>query len=156
MAGLNSLTFGGNLVADPDYRVTATGTAVCNLRIAVTDRRKDGTGKWVDGDKLFINGAVWGETADNVKASLRAGMEVIICGKLRQRQYRDKEGAKREVMEMDIQKIGVTLGTQTAVVTKAGASRGRASNPAEAAQAGDPWQSEHAVLADQPDPFNTY
>lgn len=151
MAGLNSLMFVGNLVADPDYRITAGGTAVCNLRIAVTDRRKDGTGKWVDGSKLFINGAVWRDLADNVKASLGVGMEVFVCGKLLQRQYADKEGAKREVMEMDIQKIGPTLDTQTVVVTKVGASRGRASKATESVTAEDPWQAEHAA-----DPFNAY
>lgn len=156
MAGLNSLTFVGNIVADPDYRITPAGVAVCNLRIAVSERRQDAAGKWVDAATLYISGAVWREAADNVKASLGVGVEVFVHGKLVQRTFVGKEGAKREVLEMDIRKIGPTLDTQSAVVTRAGASRSRASKPAEAAPAEDPWQAEHAVPAGAADPFNAY
>lgn len=154
MAGINSLTLVGNLVDDPDFRITASGQAVCNLRIAVTERRQDGAGKWVDGARTFISGAVWRSTAENVKASLSRGMEVFVRGKMVQREFTDKSGSKRTVQELDIQVIGPTLATQTAAVTKTGAPGSRGANAAEQVPAQDPWQAEHAAFAGAQDPFN--
>lgn len=41
MAGLPEITIAGTLVADPELRVTPTGTAVANFTVAANDRRYD-------------------------------------------------------------------------------------------------------------------
>ena len=45
MAGVNKVILVGNLGADPEMRYTADGTAVCNFRIATTEKYKDRQGK---------------------------------------------------------------------------------------------------------------
>ena len=42
---INRVTITGNLTADPELRHTPSGTAVCNLRVAVNGRRKDESGQ---------------------------------------------------------------------------------------------------------------
>ncbi|HEY9074838.1 MAG TPA: single-stranded DNA-binding protein, partial [Desulfobaccales bacterium] len=44
MAAVNKVILIGNLGADPEMRYTADGTAVCNFRIAVSEKFKDRQG----------------------------------------------------------------------------------------------------------------
>ena len=46
------VTIVGNLTEDPEVTFTPNGAAVCNFRLAVTARIKDGEG-WRDGDTSF-------------------------------------------------------------------------------------------------------
>ena len=59
MAAINRVVLVGNLTRDPELRHTPSGTAVCNLRLAVNTRRKDETGQWVDKPNYF-DITVWG------------------------------------------------------------------------------------------------
>ena len=43
MASLNQVQLIGNLGADPETRVTGSGDAVCNIRLATTDSWRDKT-----------------------------------------------------------------------------------------------------------------
>ena len=45
---VNKVLLIGNLGADPELRSTGSGNAVCNLRLATTERRKDREGNWTD------------------------------------------------------------------------------------------------------------
>ncbi len=47
MQNINSVVITGNLTRNPDLRSTGNGNDVCNLRVAVNGRRKNGSG--VDG-----------------------------------------------------------------------------------------------------------
>jgi single-strand DNA-binding protein len=68
MASINRVVLVGNLTKDPELRHTPSGTAVCNLRLAVNTRRKDETGQWVDKPNYF-DITVWGNqgVADSVQ-----------------------------------------------------------------------------------------
>ena len=52
MAADNHTTIIGNLVEDPEVRFTQNGTAVTNLRVAVSQRIQQ-EGQWRDGDTSF-------------------------------------------------------------------------------------------------------
>ena len=43
---VNKVILIGNLGQDPEMRAAASGTAVANLRLATTDRRKDRETEW--------------------------------------------------------------------------------------------------------------
>ena len=47
------VTIVGNLTDDPEVTFTPNGAAVCNFRVAVTARIKDGEG-WRDGDTSLL------------------------------------------------------------------------------------------------------
>ena len=47
-AGINKVILVGNLGADPEVRYSQSGTAVANLRLAVSERRKGQDGNWGD------------------------------------------------------------------------------------------------------------
>lgn len=67
----------GNLAADPILRFLEDGTAVCNIRVLHTPRRRTREGEWVDGETLGVNVACWRLLAENV-AELRRGDNVVV------------------------------------------------------------------------------
>ncbi len=96
---INRVTITGNLTADPDLRSTGGGTPVCSLRVAVNGRRKDQSGNWVDKPNYF-NVVVWGAQGQNCANYLSKGRPVAVDGRLDWREWQDKEGNKRQSIEI--------------------------------------------------------
>ncbi|TXS35601.1 single-stranded DNA-binding protein, partial [Streptomyces sp. t39] len=146
MSGETVITVVGNLVDEPELRFTSAGAGVCRFRVASTPRTFDRqTNEWKDGESLFLTCSVWRQAAENAAGSLAKGMRVIVQGRLKQRSYEDREGVKRTVFELDVDEVGVSLKSATAVVTKAGGSGQGRERFEEARRAqgresvGDPW-----------------
>jgi single-strand DNA-binding protein len=89
----------GNLTRDPELRNTAGGTSVCSLRIACNTRRKDSSGEWVDKPNYF-DVTVWGAQGENCARYLGKGRPVAIDGRLEWREWQDKDGNKRQSVEI--------------------------------------------------------
>lgn len=118
MAGETAITIVGNLTSDPELKFTASGTAVANFTIASTPSILDkATGKWKDGEALFMRCALWRQAGENLAESLTRGSRVIAQGRLRQRSY-EKDGEKRTVVELDVEEIGPSLKFATATVNR--------------------------------------
>ncbi len=98
MAGLNKVTVIGNLGRDPEVRHTQSGTAVCNLRIGVTERRKEGE-NWIDHTEWF-SVVCFGKTAENAHRFLKKGRQIYVEGRLQTRSWVDKEGQTRYTTEI--------------------------------------------------------
>lgn len=82
------LTIIGNVVAPPRMRMTKSGHAVTNFRVASTSRRKDReTGEWVDNATLYVTVTCWRNLAENVAASLQKGQPVVVTGRYYSREY---------------------------------------------------------------------
>lgn len=125
MAGETVITVVGNLTADPELRFTQNGLPVANFTIASTPRMFDRqANEWRDGDALFLRCTVWREFAEHVAGSLTKGMRVIAQGRLRQRNYQDREGNNRTAIELEVEEIGPSLRYATAQVTRAASSGG--------------------------------
>lgn len=91
--GLNKFLGIGNLCADPELRQTGSGSAVCNLRLAINERRKV-QGEWVDHVE-YVSIVAFGKTAENVNRYCRKGRQVYVEGRLQTRKWQDKNGADR-------------------------------------------------------------
>ena len=46
MASYNRVVLMGNVTRDPELRYIASGTAVCDLGLAINDRKKTASGEW--------------------------------------------------------------------------------------------------------------
>lgn len=99
MAGFVKVMLIGNLGKDPDVRFTQGGTAVANLRVACTEREKGKDGQWADHTE-WVSVVVWGKTAEAVGQHLKKGSQVHVDGKLRTREWNDKDGNKRTNTEV--------------------------------------------------------
>ncbi|MET9555111.1 single-stranded DNA-binding protein [Streptomyces sp. NPDC006645] len=120
MSGETTITMIGNVVADPELRFTPSGAAVTNFRMASTPRKFNRqTNEFEDGEPLFLGVAVWRQQAEHVAESIKRGDRVIVVGRLTQRQYEDREGAKRSNYEIQADEVAPSLLRATAAVTKA-------------------------------------
>ena len=99
MAAINRVVLVGNLTRDPELRHTPSGTAVCNLRLAVNTRRKDETGQWVDKPNYF-DVTVWGNQGESCAQFLSKGRPVGVDGRLDWREWEAQDGTKRQAVEI--------------------------------------------------------
>ena len=99
MAGnINRVIVTGNLTRDPELR-SAGSTSVCSLRLAVNGRRRTETGEWVDQANYF-DVSVFGQQGENCSRFLTKGRGVAVDGRLRWREWTDKEGNKRQSVDI--------------------------------------------------------
>jgi single-strand DNA-binding protein len=122
---------------DPELR-DVSGTQVCNLSLAVTERKQNKqTQQWEDAATTWMRAAVWGPMGANVVQSITKGMLVNVTGTLSERKYTTTEGVERSSIEVRIETISPSLRFATADVRPN--DRGGAGAPA-AQQAWTPGQ----------------
>jgi single-strand DNA-binding protein len=144
-----TVTITGTLGADPELKFGPTGVAIMNARVVTSRKHKDDkTGEWKDLDTSWWHVTAWRQLAENAAETLRKGDEVIIVGKLKQRQYETAQGEKRTVSEVTADWIGPNLkkvsGNLNRVKRAAASGEGRAAYDAAKQQIEDPWTTELA------------
>jgi single-strand DNA-binding protein len=98
-SNINVVVITGNLTKDPDLRSTGGGTSVCELRVAVNSRRKEGQ-NWVDKPNFF-NVVVFGAQGENCANYLAKGRPVAVEGRLDWREWEAKDGSgKRQAVQI--------------------------------------------------------
>jgi single-strand DNA-binding protein len=102
---VNVVVITGNLTRDPELRHTGSGMALCELRVAVNSRRKNGqSGEWVDKPNYF-DVTVWGTQGENCSTYLAKGRPVAIEGRLDWREWEAKDGGKRQAVQIIAEKV---------------------------------------------------
>src|SRR5215468_5415782 len=99
MPSFNKITIVGYLGRDPELRYTPQGTAICNLSVATTERRKNVAGEYEDHTTWF-RVTLWNRQAELANEYLAKGRQVYLEGRLRQEEYTDREGNKRVSLEV--------------------------------------------------------
>lgn len=94
---LNSCSFNGRLVKDPELRYTKDGVAVCNFTIAVQRNRKNDNDEY---DADFIDCVTFRKTAEFVANRLSKGQRVGVNGRMQTRLWEDKQGRTRKSVEL--------------------------------------------------------
>ena len=96
---VNRMILQGRLCADPEMRRTKNGTAVCSFRVAWSETVKDRE------TKLFLNCVAWQGTAEMICKYFRKGKELAVEGRLSTREYDDRDGNRRSVTEMTVDRV---------------------------------------------------
>jgi single-strand DNA-binding protein len=102
MAGsnINRVIITGNLTRDPELRsLSSSGNSVCSLRIACNGRRRNSAGEWEDQPNYF-DVTVWGAQGENCARYLSKGRPIAVDGRLQWREWTDKEGQKRQSVDI--------------------------------------------------------
>ena len=109
MAGINKVILVGNLGKDPEVRYLEGGTAVANFSIATSETFKDRNSGERKTNTEWHNVVLWRGLAEIAEKYLKKGMQVYIEGKLRTRQWQDKDGNNRyttEIVGDNLQMLG--------------------------------------------------
>ena len=98
MSGVNKVILVGHLGKDPEVRHLEGGTTLVNFPLATSETyNKDG--KKIEQTE-WHNIVMWRGLADVAAKYLQKGKLVYIEGKIRSRNYEDKEGNKRYITEI--------------------------------------------------------
>ncbi len=128
MANVNKVLLLGRLTRDPELRYTPSGTAVCDLGIAVGRKWKGQDGSWKE-ETCFVDCTVWQKQAEYCAEYLKKGREVFVEGRLTLDQWQSPEGKKRSKLKVVAQSVQFLGGRSGG--TGAGAASGGAPPAAE-------------------------
>lgn len=102
---INSVTMVGRLIADPELRHLASGSAVCTFTLAHSSYFKNKGGEKCE-DSTFIKVEIWNKSAEYCAEHLKKGQPVVVEGSLKQDEWQDKDtGKKRTAHKIKASKI---------------------------------------------------
>lgn len=92
MTNFNRVIQLGNITRDIELRYTPSGTAVCEIGIAVNDRVKKNN-EWIE-EASFFDWTLWGRTAEIADQYLKKGSSVLLEGRAKQDRW-EQDGQNR-------------------------------------------------------------
>ena len=99
MATFNRVVLMGNLTRDPQLRdAGSTGHKVCDMAIAVGEKRKDSTGA-VREIPCFVDFEAWDKIGELCAQYLHKGSPVLVEGKLQMDSW-EKDGVKHQKLKV--------------------------------------------------------
>ena len=108
MPSLNKVMLIGHLGRDPELRYTDSGTAVCNINLATSDKFKTKDGEWKERTE-WHRIVTWARTAEVCGEYLKKGDAAYFEGRLETRKWEDKEGVTKYTTEIVAERM-VMLG----------------------------------------------
>lgn len=100
----NDVRIAGRLTRDPELRYLQSGTAVCELSVAISRhyRTKEGEKKE---DVTFVSVETWEKTAEHCGQNLKKGSPVLVDGSLKMDEWTDKQGEIRKTLKIRAQRV---------------------------------------------------
>lgn len=99
MRGINKVILIGNLGKDPELQRLESGSIVAKFSVATTEVYKDKNGNRAEQTE-WHNISVWGKPAEIAEKYLRKGSGVYIEGRIRSREYTDKNGQQKRAYDI--------------------------------------------------------
>lgn len=142
---VNKVILVGNVGIDPEVRTTESGVKVARVRLATTERIYDRQNNETKELTEWHTITLWRGLADVVDRYVRKGSQLYIEGRLRTREWVDKDNIKRYTTEIMADEMKL-LGRRSDNMQQGGA-------PAErmAALQPKPAAAEVPAAADDPD-----
>jgi single-strand DNA-binding protein len=100
--GFSKVILMGNLTRDVEMRTTPSGQSVANFSLAVSRSWKDQNGQTQE-QTSFINCVAWGKAGEIIAQYTSKGSGLLVSGRLDQRSYDDKDGNKRQAVEVYVE-----------------------------------------------------
>ena len=154
---VNKVILIGNVGMDPEVRTTEGGVKVARLRLATTERLFDRQANETREHTEWHTVTLWRGLADVVDRYVHKGSQIYIEGRLRTRDWMDKDNNKRFTTEILADTMNL-LGRRSDNSASDGASYGQApasvpyTQPQAAPAAAAPVQSAAPQAAPQPQP----
>jgi len=114
MASVNKVILIGNCGRDPEVRYTPSGTAICNVSVATSSRRKDkASGESIE-DTQWHRVTFYDRLAEIAGEYLKKGKPVYIEGRLKYGKYTDKDGIERNTVDIVAEQMQMLGGRESA------------------------------------------
>jgi len=96
----NKIVVVGNIGRNPEVKFTPQGQQVCEFSVATNEKRTNG-----EIETTWFQISLWGKLAENTSQYLSKGREVYIEGRLRVREWTDREGRTRFSLEVNATEV---------------------------------------------------
>ena len=100
----NKVIVAGNLTRDPDLKHLPSGSAVCDLGLAINERYTGKDGQSVD-NTVFVDIVAWNKQAEICSEYLSKGESVMIEGALQLDKWQTKDGDNRSKMRIRAHRV---------------------------------------------------
>ena len=97
---VNKVILVGNVGIDPEVRTTESGVKVARIRLATTERLFDRQANEAKEHTEWHTITLWRGLADVVDRYVRKGTQIYVEGRLRTREWMDKDNNKRYTTEI--------------------------------------------------------
>ncbi len=97
---VNKVILVGNVGIDPEVRTTESGVKVARIRLATTERLFDRQANETKEHTEWHTITLWRGLADVVDRYVRKGTQIYVEGRLRTREWMDKDNNKRYTTEI--------------------------------------------------------
>lgn len=97
---VNKVILVGNVGMDPEVRTTESGVKVARIRLATTERMFDRATNETKEHTEWHTITLWRGLADVVDRFVRKGSQIYVEGRLRTREWMDKDNNKRYTTEI--------------------------------------------------------
>ena len=104
MSGVNKVILVGNLGKDPEMRHIDGNISVAKFPLATSEVYKNKDGQRVTQTE-WHNVVLWRQLAETAEKFLKKGSLVYIEGKLRTRNWDDKDGNKKYITEVQVNEL---------------------------------------------------
>jgi single-strand DNA-binding protein len=94
----------GHLGANPEVKVASNGKNVAKFSLATNESYTNAKGEKKD-ETTWHNLVAWEKTAELAEKYLKKGKEVMIQGKISNRNYEDSNGVKKYISEIIIDEM---------------------------------------------------
>jgi single-strand DNA-binding protein len=112
------ISLNGLVATTPRHITTSEGLAITSFRLASSQRRYDRVAqRWVDGDTNWYTVSAFRGLAQNSATSLSKGDRVIVCGRVRIRDWENTDRSGTTV-EIEAESLGHDLTWGTSVYTR--------------------------------------
>lgn len=158
MASVNKVILVGNCGRDPEVRYLASGSAICNVSIATSSRRKDkASGESIE-DTQWHRVVFYDRLAEIAGEYLKKGRSVYVEGRLKYGKYTDKDNIERNTVDIVASEMqllggrdGMGGGSGGGSADEPGESRPPRSAPPPRAPAGKPAAKSSTGFEDMDD-----
>ena len=110
----NKVLIMGNISSEVELKQTQSGTSVCSFNVAVNRYSKDPNESKAD----FFTVVAWQAKAEFVSKYFKKGQAIIVCGRLENREWSDKQGNKRISTEIIAEEIAFAGGKESSTGAK--------------------------------------
>ncbi|HPB02430.1 MAG TPA: single-stranded DNA-binding protein [Bacteroidales bacterium] len=106
MKSVNKVILVGNVGKDPLVTVFDGGRKKASFSLATTERYRDKTGADQSVTE-WHNIVVWGPQAEVIEKYVRQGNPLYIEGRIKYREYTDKDGIKKRITEINMENMSM-------------------------------------------------
>ena len=128
MSGVNKVILVGNLGKDPEIRHLEGGVSVARFSLATNEYYKDKQGARTERTE-WHNITAWRGLAEVAEKYLKKGQQVYVEGKLRTRQYQDKDNQTHYITEIVVDELTMLGGRPGGAAAGAASNGGAAGEP---------------------------